>query len=163
MNRANTFRHMLEYCSLVDLGFNGTKFTWATMCRSSHFVQQILNRVVANSERILKFLEVKVSHLPRTRSDHCPLLLSLSGNSRKRADRPFRLETIWLDRPDFKNLIVQTWNFTMNNHQHATAIFLNRAKEWNKTVFGNIFSRKKKVLATLGATQKIFSINLNTY
>lgn len=48
------------------------------MCISGQFVQQKRERILVNPEWIIKFLEAKVSHLPRTRYYHCPLLLSLS-------------------------------------------------------------------------------------
>lgn len=99
------FRDMLNYCFLADLGFTGPHFIWAKSCRNNHFVQQRLDRIVVNPIWILKFPEVKVTHLPRIRSRHCPLLLSLDGHRLENSSRPFRLETMWLEHPDFRNLI----------------------------------------------------------
>lgn len=76
-NRANLFKDMLDYCSRADFGFTGLTFTRAKMCRNGYFVQQRLYRIVANPVSIIKFPEVKVLHLVRTKLDHYPLLLSL--------------------------------------------------------------------------------------
>lgn len=102
--------------NVADLGYTGSRFIWANMCGSGNFVQQILGRIVKNLQWILKLYDDIVSHLPRTKFDHCLLFFSLSGDISEHANKPFRLETIWLDHTDFKNLIAQTWTSTMNNH-----------------------------------------------
>lgn len=143
MNWVKHFIGMLDYCSLEGLGFSGSKFTWAKMCRNDQFFQQRHDRIVANLDWIIKFPDAMVLHLPRIKSDHCYLLISLNGNFHEYTIIPFKLETMWLDHPKFKNMVAKTWSCPMNNHQYATSIFPNKEKEWNKHIFDNIFFRKK--------------------
>lgn len=131
------------------------------MCRSCHFVKQRLDRIVPNPDWILKFSKVKVSHLLRTRSDHCPLLLSLAHKPSENYNRPFRLETMCLKHLNFNNVVAHTWKSRMNNQQNANTIFRKRVTEWNKCMFGNIFTRKKKSFAMLESTKFCIIINAN--
>ena len=41
----------------------------------------------------------------------------------------------------------------------ATTDFTRKAKKWNYEVFGNLFARKKRVLARLNGTQKVLAEN----
>ena len=41
----------------------------------------------------------------------------------------------------------------------ATTNFTRKAKKWNYEVFGNLFARKKRVLARLNGTQKALAEN----
>ena len=45
----------------------------------------------------------------------------------------------------------------------AVSTFVDKARIWNKNIFGNLFHRKKIVLARLGAIQATLSINLNNF
>ena len=42
-------------------------------------------------------------------------------------------------------------------------LFTNRANHWNKSVFGNLFARKKGVLARLNGAQKALSNGPNQF
>ena len=46
---------------------------------------------------------------------------------------------------------------------NATATFTEKARVWNKEVFGNIFHRKKRVVARLKGIQTMLSTNLNNF
>lgn len=61
-----------------DLGFLGSKFTWSNLCRNNKTIRERLDRFAANSEWLELFPESFVRHLPRTHSDHCLLLLTLT-------------------------------------------------------------------------------------
>lgn len=101
------------------------------MCRNCNFVQQRLNRIVATPDWIMKFPNAKIMHLTRLRSGHC---LSLNNDNINRDVRPFRCELMWIDYPDFRNLVHYTWHTASNSHQVATKKFLRKAREWNRSV-----------------------------
>lgn len=75
LNPMNSFVHMIRECALIDLGFSGPPFTWTNMRKGEANIQEWLDRALANSSWLERFGDSQVIHLPRTRSDHNPLLL----------------------------------------------------------------------------------------
>jgi hypothetical protein len=49
------FRNTIEICRLYDLGFSGPKFTWSNKRYDLFFMQERLDRVLANSAWIDNF------------------------------------------------------------------------------------------------------------
>ena len=59
-------------------------------------------------------------------------------------------------------VVQQAW---ANNRvlQEAILDFVGKAKRWNVEVFGNLFAKKRKVLARLHGTQKALANNPNDF
>ena len=158
LNRALEFKDCLDECNMLDLGFAGPKFTW-TNCRPiSNLILERIDRCFANPAWRILQLEALVTHLPRTFSDHCPVLLELCRVSVNQQNKPFRFQTMWLFHQDFPRVVQQAW---ANNRvlQEAILDFVGKAKGWNVEVFGNLFAKKRKVLARLHGTQKALANN----
>lgn len=82
-----------------------------------------------------------VQILPRTYSDHSPLLIRILGRSSiGRFNKPFRFETTWMMDSSFENLGHNSW--TGDNIFDCIKNFTNEAIAWNENVFGNIFRKK---------------------
>lgn len=77
-----------------------------------------------------------------------------SDNGRK----PFRLEKYWMDHPEFRNIICQSW--VTDDITCAVPTFRDVVLSWSNHVFGNIFQTKKRLLARLAGIQK--SLNYAT-
>ena len=77
LNRALQFKECLDDCNMVDLGFAGPKYTWTNHRPISALILERIDRCFANPSWRVLFPEVAVSHLPRTFSDHCPVLIEL--------------------------------------------------------------------------------------
>lgn len=92
-----------------------------------------LDRIVANYAWLNLYPEAYVHHLPRTHFDHCPLLLSLDKNLRKKSTI-FRFKTMWLSHHEFSNLVNQIWH---NDPPILQAIidFTSLIKTWNYQSF----------------------------
>ena len=90
-----------------------------------------------------------MSHLSHTYSDHCPFLLTLCPVIPRSLPRPFLFESIWLSHSDFPRIVEQAWASPASNLAGTFAIFTALVSAWNKLVFGNIFQRKKWVLARM--------------
>ncbi|KAF7843708.1 putative ribonuclease H protein At1g65750 family [Senna tora] len=105
-----------------------------------------LDRVLANSDWRIKFPEASVSHLPKYKSDHNPLMLCLNTDRRNQSnkDRPFRLLAPWVMHEGFKDLVKETWS---NNSGWLSTLdsFYPRVKSWNREIFGNIFYKKRRM------------------
>ena len=81
MNRALEFKNCLDECNMLDLGFASPKYTW-TNCRPiSSMILERIDWCFANPVWRILFPEALVTHLPRTFSDHCPVLIELSRAS----------------------------------------------------------------------------------
>ena len=80
LNRTNVsaFRACMDNCGLIDLGFQGTRFTWTNKNPIwQHNIKERLDKGLGNTEWKLLFPAAEISHLPRVKSDHCPILLNI--------------------------------------------------------------------------------------
>ena len=162
LNRALEFKECLDDCNMIDLGFTGPKYTWANRRPITSLILERIDRCFANSGWRLLYSEAIVTHLPRTFLDHCPVLLELSKSSNNNFNKPFRFQTMWLLHPDFYTVVQQAW---VENRalQRAMTGFVDRVKKWNVEVFGNIFAKKRRVLARLNGVQKAIAENPNDF
>ncbi|KAK4577430.1 hypothetical protein RGQ29_027791 [Quercus rubra] len=77
LNRALEFKDCLDKCNVVDLGFAGPKFTWTNRRPILSLILERIDRCFANPVWCILYPEALVTHLPRTFSDHCPVLIEL--------------------------------------------------------------------------------------
>lgn len=100
------FNNFLNTCGLLDLGFVGPPFTWTNGRSGGHIIRSRIDRAHANFNWVSHFPDTTVLHLPKSRFDHCPLLLK-THHSIFNGLKPFRFETMWLNHPDFKNFVTK--------------------------------------------------------
>ncbi|XP_062021276.1 uncharacterized protein LOC133737799 [Rosa rugosa] len=81
-------------------------------------------------------------------------VLLYSNNSVDRRATPFRFQAMWLTHNEFPAFVTDTWNSTHGNFVKKTADLSQALLHWNKNTFGNIFRRKKHLLARIGGIQK---------
>ncbi|KAK4480848.1 hypothetical protein RD792_011700, partial [Penstemon davidsonii] len=160
--RCRRFKEMMDTCGFMDLGYRGPKFTWFNSSNGLACVRERLDRSIANVAWQECFPESLVLHLPRTHSDHHPLLTLCNGLDRPRARRPFRFELAWFTDPQCKEIVEQVWNST-NSIYEAIDQLPKMLKEWNKCSFGNIFFKKRRILARLNGIQKRLCCEENQY
>lgn len=86
-------------------------------------------------------------HLPRTNSDHCPILINLKGaTNNDTSARCFFFQIVWFAHPEFMGLFsencegekVDIWNKLMR--------FTPKVQGWSKSMFGDLHKRKRRVL-----------------
>ncbi|KAF7821145.1 reverse transcriptase [Senna tora] len=102
-----------------------------------------IDRFLANSEWIHCFPEALNYHLPRIKSDHLPMLLVSKPSNNLNLTRPFRCERVRLQEPSFINLASNYWK-EARSASHGLGVIREKAPEWNKLHFGNIFQRKRE-------------------
>ncbi|GLT95486.1 hypothetical protein SLE2022_131660 [Rubroshorea leprosula] len=161
--RIRAYLDCMNICRMIDLGFIGNRFTWANMRFSHQLIRERLDRAWANPDWKLLFPEAALFHLPRTSSDHCPLLLDLNPSYPRVGTRPFRMEKFWLNHPEFQNLVHQIWSMDGSNTSVCLDRTMSQAKSWSKLTFGDIFKRKKKLLARLSGIQNSSSYNHSAF
>lgn len=168
--RVNKLWDCLNHCNMVDLGFRGCKYTWTNKRYHNRLryhnrfslIQERLDRCMANTSWINLYPEALVTHLPKIKLDHCPMLLSLIHSSQGSNPKPFRFEPMWCNHHTFKDL-VHTCFSQPTNLQQAILVFQSRATACNYRVFGDIFKRMKNINARLDGIQKFKHYHTSTY
>lgn len=143
-SRSNQFADSIDYCNLFDLGYKGSKLIWTNKRRYDYHILEWLDRLFANYEWLSLFHESTVCHLPRTHSDHTPLLLTCQTPHSNKSNI-FRFETIWTSHPDFIHILRDGWH-PSPSFLEAIEHFQHNIQYWNKTSLGNISHRKNPYL-----------------
>ncbi|KAB5545180.1 hypothetical protein DKX38_013292 [Salix brachista] len=160
----SAFVDWIDRNHLIDLGFSGSKFTWCNKRNAEGIIWKRIDRGLSNSAWRLLFPEAHLSHLTRINSDHCPIMIRLDSNhSITRVCIPFRFQAMWLSHPDFATIIRDSWNSCTDHAVQKTANLVSPLIQWNKTVFGCIFQRKRSILARLAGIQKQLYIAPNPF
>lgn len=162
-HRANLFRDCLNYCDMLDLGFTGPKFTWTNVREIGGLIQERLDRACGNQSWVIKYPAATVLHLPRTGSDHCPVLLTTSPQNYTGHTKPFRFETMWMSHPDFPHITNFHWLHSSGSVSLKTKNFTDALHVWNQRVFGNIFKRKRKLLSRMSGLEKALADHPSHY
>ncbi|KAA3474993.1 reverse transcriptase [Gossypium australe] len=82
--RMEAFRRTLKDCSLGDIGFSGTWFTWERGRTIERNIRERIDRGVATNSWLQNFPNYSLRHLPHSFSDHCPLLIETEVERRER-------------------------------------------------------------------------------
>ncbi|KAF3668653.1 hypothetical protein FXO38_07989 [Capsicum annuum] len=125
-------------------------------------IKERLDRCMANTSWIKCFPEVIITHLPRTKFDHCPLLLTLTPNNQGSNPKPFRFEPMWCNHHTFQDLVHENFSPDISLFQ-AINSFQRNATLWNHTVFGNLFKKLRTISARLDGLQKSNHYHSSTF
>ena len=152
--RVSAIKECMDECRMMDLGFTSPIYTWTNKRELDNLIQCRLDRCWVNSGWKNFYSEANVTHLARINSDHCLLLLNLNPFLGSNTDRPFRFQSIWLSHSDFPTVVRDALADREGDLAEAISSFKTKAQRWNRKVFGNVFIRKKKILARLLGTQR---------
>lgn len=112
------FQDYVQDCLLLDIGFNGLRYTW-----EGRGVRERLDSVVYNGAWSTLFTEASLLHLPALKSDHQPILLSLSPSQ---AGHPrhyqFKFMVNWLLDKTFPDVVKEAWQENLD-WKEAIGIF----------------------------------------
>ncbi|XP_073015629.1 uncharacterized protein [Primulina eburnea] len=136
MEEFNTF--ILD-SGLIDAGFEGSSFTW-----TNKTIWKRLDRVLVSVDWGDHFSSIRVEHLARTVSDHCPLLVTAPVFAR--GPSSFRFQRMWVRHHGFLQTVRLNWNLPCSlSGMPRLFAKMKRLKHhlrwWNRDVFGNIFDR----------------------
>jgi exonuclease III len=140
------FREVLEECSLSDLGFMGSKYTWNNGREDDGFIKERLDRAVANLGWCSLFQKVEVKVLAARMSDHKPLLLSFSDDVSRivGSHRGSKFEARWLHDKESQAIITRAWGAetygeaSMHTAQQKLAACKNALASWSWRKYGNV-------------------------
>ena len=94
-----------------------------------------------------------MSHLTHVHSDHCLVLLDFELGADFILNRPFKFQSFWLNDLTFPSIVRDAWGRT-NRLKEVVEKFTKDATDWNRNHFGNIFVKKRRVMAKLDGAQK---------
>ncbi|MBA0796048.1 hypothetical protein Gohar_006848, partial [Gossypium harknessii] len=137
-----------EVIAPLDFRFIRPSFTWKK--GNTH---ERIDRALANDTWISSFLGSLVYHLPRIKSDHRPILLKTNPEFNIPKGRPFRFLTGWTKHANFIALVSSKWRFA-GNMDDSLPNFTSHVKEWSRSVYGYIGTRKRQLMRSLTSIQK---------
>ncbi|XP_074266559.1 uncharacterized protein LOC141589836 [Silene latifolia] len=103
------FQDCVHYCGVEDIKAVGSFFTWTNKQEASQRVYSRIDRVMINDEWINMFPESFANFLPEGLYDHCPCIVQLEEDTRKRKI-PFRYFNMWAKAPEFMNIVTKHWS-----------------------------------------------------
>lgn len=140
---------MFDY-GAIDLGFSGSKFTWAKGRWGNANLKRRLDRGIASISQRLAFPKANVSHLKVVCLYHTPILLNTSPVDTF-AHRQFRFEAAWMRDPRFYDVIDKAWNKEVSGFDFVKLCKKQAATKkalckWNREVFGHYQQRINTLL-----------------
>ncbi|KAJ8442543.1 LOW QUALITY PROTEIN: hypothetical protein Cgig2_026485 [Carnegiea gigantea] len=104
-SRLSNFARNIENNGLIDLGFSGPQFTWATGRNLESRKYALLDRGLCNDQWRMRFQEAGVRHLLMHESDHCPLLITPNGFALvQKVQKPFKFQAAPLSHEKFEEM-----------------------------------------------------------
>ncbi|XP_028091349.1 uncharacterized protein LOC114291686 [Camellia sinensis] len=100
----NDFNKLINWLNLVDLPMKGRRFTWCNAQDGERWSQ--IDRFLLESIWLEQF-SFKQLGLPRTISDHCPVIII--EDERNWGPKPFKFINAWLLHPNFKSVVKRSW------------------------------------------------------
>ncbi|XP_074574624.1 uncharacterized protein LOC141831085 [Curcuma longa] len=151
------FNNFIMMAGLLDAGFVGDTYTW-----TNNRVWKRLDRVILSPSWGAKDFGVKVEHLSRATSDHCPLLLSFPAFGRPKSS--FRFQNMWTRHDGFLLTVRLNWLLPcqgtgMKRLQIKLKRLKNHLKWWNAEVFGNIQEKVQRTESDFALAEKRFDSN----
>ena len=138
----NLFRKWFDGHQIFDLKFKGPRFTW-----SRGLLLKWLDRALCNSDWLHKYPNNSVLHLPKVASDHRSVLVRFERVvASHRRNKPFHFLAAWLTHEHFHNFVKRVWHPQIH-YSAAASHFVQEVQAWNRDVFGNIFQRKRRLMA----------------
>ncbi|CAB4271874.1 unnamed protein product [Prunus armeniaca] len=100
-NRPCYLHNFMKKAGLIDLGYQGSSFTWRAHRQNGIFVQERLDRVLGNLPWQESWPSTSISHHPAIGSDNNPLVLETTMYHKNHI-RQFKFEAYWADEVEAK-------------------------------------------------------------
>ncbi|XP_071921878.1 uncharacterized protein [Coffea arabica] len=138
-NNMDEFNSSMFACGLSPVDFDGCPFTW-----TNGTVWQRLDMALINARWAAEYPVTRVSHLPRGRSDHAPLLIKAGSGASVRPS--FRYLNMWHRHLTFRETVSTVWQGSgsgvgMHLFHSKLSSLRTQLRKWNKEEFKNIFAR----------------------
>ncbi|XP_019240885.1 PREDICTED: uncharacterized protein LOC109220870 [Nicotiana attenuata] len=163
INEVDDFRHCINTCNLSDLGFKGSIYTWWNGRSDEDCIFKRLDRCLGNSELQHSFPGLQVTHLSKTGSDHCPLLLKCDIESPP-IKKAFRFLNFWTKHESFLDVVKENWTADFSANPFVLFNFkLKKLKKalsvWSRATYGDIFQKIASLEELVLVHERQFEIN----
>ncbi|KAL2902060.1 hypothetical protein RDABS01_027142 [Bienertia sinuspersici] len=140
------FRELIDDCSLHDLGYQGSCFTWQRGVTMETLIRERLDRFLACEDWCNLFPTREVRHFPIYCSDHAPIILTAGKETNMWAKKKlFKFELFWLSKPECEEVIRNSWSEELNQPADIKlAKCASVLEEWAATIFGDVKKRIRK-------------------
>ncbi|XP_026396009.1 uncharacterized protein LOC113290642 [Papaver somniferum] len=142
------FQDCVDFCDLIQAPKSGLEFSWCNGRVGNKRIICNLDRALFNLKWLEKFNGWSYKVGTRGISDHCPIIGS-DAIIPKALNSPFRFQKMWLNFPDFFQVIQDSWNEEI--YGNPIYIFMNKLKRlkkflkvWNWEVFGDVKETLRK-------------------
>ncbi|XP_057444657.1 uncharacterized protein LOC130736903 [Lotus japonicus] len=126
----------------MEVAYAGYRFTWSNKRKAPHNIQERLDYALVN-ERWLDLWPISdVTHLPRHRSDHNPILLFCGTRRRSEPHgrvHMFRFEEVWLQSGDeCTSVVANAWNSTGPDLVSKLSEVGGSLDSWGRDKYGDV-------------------------
>lgn len=163
-NELCAFRGCLDKNDMRDIDSVGYPFTWSNK-RLDGFIEEKIDRYVANSGWWELFPWARVENLIWDGSDHYPIFLSLKEHkeddrrSLREDDKLFRFEARWLHHMDFEDCIRNIWGLSKVKNRGKWCDVVeecgSQLKKWHRDVFSASQNRMGWLVRRLKVVRKM--------
>ncbi|XP_021605634.1 uncharacterized protein LOC110610068 [Manihot esculenta] len=153
---ASDFQRWIFDNSLIDLGFEGTSFTWSEDDINSSYKAARLDRCLCTEIWRMTFSRATIIHAPKLHFNHCPIFMNCFGVTNSFVRR-FHFQAAWTAHKDFVDVVFRGWkqNTSLFHNLKSTKGSLS---QWNRSEFGNIFHNKQRLIRRIDGVQKSLAI-----
>uniref|UniRef100_A0A453Q9V0 Endonuclease/exonuclease/phosphatase domain-containing protein n=1 Tax=Aegilops tauschii subsp. strangulata TaxID=200361 RepID=A0A453Q9V0_AEGTS len=143
------FNDWINKWCLMEINVANRKFTWSNNQDDPIFAT--IDRIFVSLNWDAHFPLSMVTALPRVGSDHTPLVLD-TGAWRVTSPRIFRFEKWWLDHPNLKKMVIDTWNTSvpgktaMDIWMNKGKLFRKKARGWSINIEADTKKKKRELL-----------------
>lgn len=104
-SQITNFNNWVSDFALLDIPLQNIQYTWSNFRFNATYSR--LDRFFVNQQWLEKFSGASLRGLPRSLSNHCPLLFGT--DKQKDGLSPFRFESMWLQHNNYKALVKSWW------------------------------------------------------
>ncbi|XP_042964506.1 uncharacterized protein LOC122298703 [Carya illinoinensis] len=136
------FNDLINVCALIEPPSCGNILSWCNGRNGGRRIWARLDRILVNMQFINLFEGSNYSYLPRSSSDHAPMLFLLFKKNISIV-KPFRFLRMWGSHDGFLSLVEQSWGeYVEGCAMVRVSRKLKRLKhvliKWNREVFGRV-------------------------
>jgi hypothetical protein len=130
----NSFRSILDELEVKEVHVHGRRYTWSS--GTANPAQTKIDHVFMTQDWELANPSYHMQVLGSSISDHCPMLLSC--NPFHRQYRGFWFEAWWLQKVEFREVVVQFWSQPIRSQNKSRILHIKMSrlakwlKQWNR-------------------------------
>ncbi|KAJ6767708.1 hypothetical protein OIU74_021554 [Salix koriyanagi] len=127
------FGDCLHNAELHPLPYRGIKYTWTNGQDEGGLIMKKLDWIISNAVFARKWPDAQAQFMPKTVSDHSPMLLHIK-HAHYQPNRCFKFLNLWAEREDFLPHIASIWQGLVNG---SPMFRLSTKLQWAKTSLAN--------------------------